>query len=74
MSKEENTSKRISKLEKEVATLTANLNALTNAIRQSAHIMGWPVDLLERQGIKAYDKKVEKLDVDRVGDATKIVA
>lgn len=50
-------------LQEKVRFLEARLDSLTNAIRQSAHIMGWPQDLLERQGIKAFDKTKEKLQV-----------
>ena len=55
--------KRIEALEEYVQLLSSKLNALTSAIRQSAHIMGWPQDVLERQGIKAFDKDSEKLQV-----------
>jgi|DEB0MinimDraft_6_1074348.scaffolds.fasta_scaffold03492_4 hypothetical protein len=55
--------KRIEALEESVQLLSSKLNALTSAIRQSAHIMGWPQDVLERQGIKAFDKDSEKLQV-----------
>lgn len=55
--------KRIEKLETDLTELSSKLNRLTQAIRQSAHIMGWPRDILEKQGIKAFDKKTEKLQV-----------
>jgi len=55
--------KRIEALEESVQLLSSKLNSLTSAIRQSAHIMGWPQDVLERQGIKSFDKDSEKLQV-----------
>lgn len=55
--------KRIEVLEADISNLSDRLNKLTQAIRQSAHIMGWPQDLLERQGIKPFDKKKETLQV-----------
>lgn len=48
-------------MEKRIETLENNLNQLTEAIRKSAHVMGWPRDLLEKHGIKAFDKTTESL-------------
>lgn len=41
--------------------LAKKLSELTEAIRKSAHVMGWPRDLLEKHGIKAFDKTTESL-------------
>lgn len=43
--------------------LSSRLDQLTHAIVESAHIMGWPKDLLESNGIRAYDKKTDKLSI-----------
>lgn len=55
--------KRIEALEDKVDLLEARINKLTKAIVESAHIMGWPKDLLEKQGIRAFDKDVDKLSI-----------
>lgn len=61
MTKEAKTEDRTELLEKRIETLENNLNQLTEAIRKSAHVMGWPRDLLEKHGIKAFDKTTESL-------------
>lgn len=53
----------VEELKDRITLLEVRLDSLTNAIRQSAHVMGWPRDLLERQGISAFDKTKEKLEV-----------
>lgn len=47
----------------DVSDLLVRLDQLTNAIVESAHIMGWPKDLLEANGLKAFDKKLDKLSI-----------
>jgi hypothetical protein len=55
--------KRIEKLEVDVAELSIKLELLTNAIIQSAHVIGWPKDLLIKHGLKPFDKKTDTLRV-----------
>lgn len=50
---------RFDSLDQKVNDLETRLTNLTEAIRKSAHVMGWPSDLLERHGIKAFDKLTE---------------
>ena len=59
--------KRIEALEASVQDLTNKMNMLVSAVRQSAHAMGWPPDLLEKHGIKPFDKETETMNVMRVG-------
>lgn len=47
----------------DIAHLLARIDQLTKAIVESAHVMGWPKDLLESHGIKAFDKNTDKLRV-----------
>ena len=55
--------KRIEALEQSLNDVNARLTNLTRAIVESAHIMGWPRDLLEKQGIKVFDVKNDKLSI-----------
>ena len=50
-------------LKVEVMALRRDLEALTTAIVESAHIMGWPKDLLRSHGIRAFDKQNDKLKI-----------
>lgn len=53
----------VDELQERVRFLEVRLDSLTNAIRHSAHTMGWPPDLLLRNGIVPFDKTKEKLNV-----------
>ena len=53
----------IERLENTVNTCMSRIDSLTNAIVESAHIMGWPRDLLEKQGIRAFDKEKDILSI-----------
>lgn len=70
----EDLTKRIEELEERISLLSnpaqadssdvsQKLEQLTNAIIDSAHLMGWPKDVLESHGIKAFDKKFDKLKI-----------
>ena len=47
----------------DVAHLLARIDQLTNAIVESAHVMGWPKDLLQANGLKPFDKNTDKLSI-----------
>lgn len=46
-----------------IEQLEKRINDLAAAIIESAHIMGWPKDLLEANGLKPFDKKTDKLSI-----------
>ena len=48
-----------------IEELEAKLNHLTGAIIESAHVMGWPKDLLMAHGLKPFDKDTDKLSIKR---------
>lgn len=59
--------KRLDALEQSVQDLNNRIDMLVSAVRQSAHAMGWPPDLLARHGIRPFDKETETMNVMRVG-------
>lgn len=46
-----------------VAAIAQELKELKNAIVESAHVMGWPKDLLASHGIKPFDKTTDTLKI-----------
>ena len=50
----------IAELQSQVKELSVRIDALVNAIRNSAHAMGWPRDLLTREGIIPFSKEERK--------------
>lgn len=54
---------RIAALEAEVAQLKVMIERIAGAVVDSAHVMGWPRDLLESHGLKAFDKTKDVLKI-----------
>ena len=46
-----------------VSAIAQELKELKNAIVESAHVMGWPKDLLASHGIKPFNKETDTLKI-----------